>query len=48
MLRRRIAHKERLMIGHREAWIALGEQMSFKDVVLRRGNFPARFVDDEG
>jgi hypothetical protein len=48
MLWRRIAHKERLMIWHCETWIAFGEQMSFKDVVLRRGNFPARFVDDEG
>jgi hypothetical protein len=35
------------VIGNEQARIALGEQMSLKDVVLRHRNFPAGFVDDE-
>ena len=45
--RRRVAHEQRLVIGNEQARIALGEQMRLKDVVLRRGNFRAGFVDDE-
>jgi hypothetical protein len=35
------------VIRDEQARIALGEQVSLKDVVLRRRNFPAGFVDDE-
>jgi hypothetical protein len=46
--RRRLAREQRLVIGHREPRIAFGEDVGFEDVVLRRRNVTARFVDDEG
>src|SRR5271156_2181352 len=36
------------MIGSRKARIALGEKMSFEDVVIWRRNLPTGFVNDEG
>jgi len=45
--RRRIAHEQRLMIGDEKARITFGEQVRLENVVVRRRDFPAGFMDDE-